>query len=131
MISTPPISLAAVSAPLAAASKKPLPSDLTTSAIFMSSAFAAPEIMTAVTAAVASSFFQIAIELPPFRAAMISDAVSGRQRRLLRFSFPFLRGSAGDDQRHAGGLEHLRLAVGDAVVGDHRRDAGQSAQDQA
>jgi hypothetical protein len=41
MISTSPSSLAASSAPLLAASKKPLPSDLTTSAIFTSAALAA------------------------------------------------------------------------------------------
>ena len=66
MISTSPSSAAASSAPLAAASKKPMPSAFTTSAIrVLSCACAGAAISAAATAAEVRRLFQMLIDILP------------------------------------------------------------------
>src|SRR6476469_6980953 len=101
MISTSPSSLAASWAPLLAASKKPLPSDLTTSAILTLSAWAAPANMAAVNAAVTSNFLNMLIEFPPLSVALHRRCGAPLPSRLQRRFLGRSRRAFRHDQHHS------------------------------
>src|SRR5690606_34951754 len=121
-----PSSLAASCAPLWAASKKPMPSALTTSAIFLFSACATLATSAAEIAAVTSSFFSkpMISSLGLLATACPSSGRRGRFRCL-----HLLHG--GNDEVDACRLQHRRMAILYARVGDHRGDPAQSAKDEA
>src|SRR5690606_35387975 len=116
MISTPPSSLAASSAPLLAASKKPLPSDLTSSAIFMSAALAEDIMATSASAAPASSFVDSFIVFLPMLKpkSLLPAPFLGRRGGIL-----LLRRShrLHGDELYAGMGEHRGRLVRNPVVG--------------
>src|SRR6056297_3125339 len=121
MISTFPRSSAACSAPSAAASKKPMPSALTTSAMRTGSswALAAPAIVKAASAVPPNNLrVKLMWFLPGERLPVRSSAGP-----------LFCRGAvARHDQPYLRGLQHRRRTVRDAVVGDDDIDPVERAQ---
>src|SRR5690606_35786861 len=132
MISTSPISSAASSAPRAAASKKPLPSDLATSAMRVWAwAGRATAIMAAAIAVVARSvltkLMKSSLELYWLLFPRRSSS-SGDRRRVLRVRpLPGI----GDDEFDAAILQHLAILIADAAVRDDCGNPFERAQDQA
>src|SRR6187402_1948482 len=131
MTSTSPSSLAASWAPLLAASKKPLPSDFTTRPILTGSALAAVANIATESAAVTISFFRMLIEFPPFERCIPGIPISTAGLRLQRRFLSWRRRLARHDQCDACGLQHLGLAILDALVGDDGCNPRQAAQDEA
>src|SRR5690606_8720287 len=113
-----------------AASKKPLPSDLTTSAIFTSAALAAVVMAAKAKATPMASFLaSFMFSLLPMLIVLLPWRRSGRRRGILLAGG--LSFAPSDNKMHTRLLDHAGSLLRNLVVGNDRGHFLQRAEDQA